>query len=680
VSATIFTYYTKDLNGVFLDNLNSLISNSDQQYDTIVICSQDAVPQPINKALYKTHRVIRVYPDLTGQRALRRLSNGERFLIHPFFLTAISYSNSEIVTIFDSNLFIVNRLPAYSGCNLFYKNHAGLVSPALFTIKTNSILRNAFNTTLASAEFTDQQSINRFGYVIANAMPIKPYDISNGHFVFSNPGDPDPIVLDKLIALDFSNLDKTREIYKKMMNERQSFLPKVTTLTRITNNLSNRIGLSKKPTTIDDFLPSQTANPYYRILFKYTSRSRPDLFYRGLCSIFDNCDSSNFIILCSLDLDDPTLSQYQEFAAKFPTKHIKIEYGNSKNKIDAINRDLNQHTGRWDILVNMSDDMIFTEYGFDQIIRRAFNTDLDQFIHFNDGIQFANLCSMTIEGRPYYERFRYVYHPSYTSLWCDLEAQEVAKKLGKYKYLGNHVNILKHLHPTAGLAQFDEQYRRTEDRQISSADRSNYDSRKKLGFPSDTISIVKNQPAFSILIASLESRQEMFLSVLEELSSQINEYDGMCEILWELDNGSKTTGEKRNSLLQRATGKYLAFFDDDDWPSNRYIKLILSAVENNPDCCSLLGEITVDGLNPELFEHSIVYSDWRTNSAGRIKYERNPNHLNPIKSSIAKSISFPSINHGEDKAWSDKLKNSQLLKTEAKIEEVIYFYRYVTKK
>lgn len=421
--------------------------------------------------------------------------------------------------------------------------------------------------------------------------------------------------------------------------------------------------------------------PYYRILFKYTSRSRPKLFYRGLLSIIDNCNSQNYQVLCSLDQDDPTLPEYLELIAECNNPNIQVVIGTSSSKVSAINRDLNDFTGRWDILVNMSDDMIFTQSGFDDTIRREFGENLDQFIHFNDGLQNANLSTMTIEGRQYYERFGYIYFPEYQSLWCDVEAQDVAKKLGKYKYAGPRVEILKHLHPAGGLAQFDEQYRKTEDRTVERRDHQIYTTRKASGFSDlGLIQFDSFKPKFSILIATLASRRAQFLTLLAELTSQVNQFDGQCEILWHGDNGELPTGTKRNRLMERANGEYLAFFDDDDWPSARYVSEIMEAVSTGPDCCSLLGEITVNGQSPELFEHSLAYSKWRTNQSGRIKYERTPNHLNPVRSSIAKGVKFPEIKFGEDHAWSDSIVRTGLLKTESKISNVIYHYRYSSRK
>lgn len=679
MKSAIFTYYTSDLEEIFLDNVNSLIRNSNQSYDSIVICSLVNIPARISAELYRNHRVIRVYPDHRGRQMLDQYQRGDRFLIHPFFISAIAYHGAEVVTVFDSRLFVINQIPKFSGANLFYKNHTDRVSPGLFTISPSPELTNMLTTAFATIDFRDNLSVNRLSFMVANAMAARPYLIVGGQFIFSNPTESDQIRPDKIIALDFSNLDKTRPTYKNMLAIRQASLPKKTTLVKVKKAIQSSIREINQAISKIDWHLTPSIN--YRILFKYTSRSRPDLFHRGLSSIFSNCESQNFMVLCSLDLDDNTLPEYQSVVKTFPSSHVNVVYGHSKNKIDAINRDLNEYKGRWDILINMSDDMIFTEYGFDTIIRSAFGTDLDQFIHFSDGFQFKKLCSMTIEGLPYYQRFNYIYNPAYVSLWCDVEAQEVADTLGKYKYMGDHICILKHLHPSTGHATVDDQYRKTEDKAVWAEDKRTFQIRKATGFKdTNQIKPSNHKPSLSILILTLNNRIDMFASLIEEFSTQVNKYDGKCEILWEIDNGERTTGEKRNALLDRANGEYVAFFDDDDWPSPNYVSSILTAIKSKPDCCSLLGEMTTDGMNPELFEHSLKYTEWRTNYHNRIRYERNPNHLNAIKSTIAKQIKFPNIVFGEDKAWSDSLGKSGLLKTESTIDTVIYYYRYFTKK
>ena len=201
-----------------------------------------------------------------------------------------------------------------------------------------------------------------------------------------------------------------------------------------------------------------------RILFKYTSRSRPKEFLRGLYSIIDNVASDNYDVLVSLDLDDPKLDQYGNCSAVI---------GTSTGKIDAINRDLNEYQGDWELIVNMSDDMIFTVKGFDNIIRDLFVKHFpngDGFLHLNDGHQGDNVSTMSIMDRKYYERDRYIYHPEYKSLWCDAEATEVAWMRGRYAY--EPIIIFDHLHPAWGLAPNDPQYIASESREMWDHDKA----------------------------------------------------------------------------------------------------------------------------------------------------------------------------------------------------------------
>lgn len=216
-----------------------------------------------------------------------------------------------------------------------------------------------------------------------------------------------------------------------------------------------------------------------RILYKYASRSRSDKFRRGLESIAQNSESDNYMALVTLDSDDPKLDQYISEVCLCSMNNLQVfaTIGTSKNKIDAINRDLHA-VQSWDILVNMSDDMVFTVKGFDNIIRSSFDGNTDLFVHFSDGYQKSNISTMSIMGRKYFERDGYIYHPDYKSLWCDVEATEVAKLRGCYKYMGDEVNILTHLHVAWGQAERDALYERNENMNINLEDKALYLARK----------------------------------------------------------------------------------------------------------------------------------------------------------------------------------------------------------
>jgi hypothetical protein len=219
------------------------------------------------------------------------------------------------------------------------------------------------------------------------------------------------------------------------------------------------------------------------LLFLYPSRSRPQKFAEGLKSIKDNLarlELAEFVF--TIDSDDPKVNEYIEICK---ANNVVFYGGESKTKIAAVNRGMKHAPEKWDILVVMSDDMRFIEGGFDETIREDFEAnfpDGDGVLHYNDGVQFSNCMTMSIMGRKYYERRNYVYHESYESICCDLEAQNEAKMLGKYKYMGDNVNIVKHLHPSFGLSEYDEQYRKTEAFEVHERDKANYAKRETENF------------------------------------------------------------------------------------------------------------------------------------------------------------------------------------------------------
>lgn len=188
----------------------------------------------------------------------------------------------------------------------------------------------------------------------------------------------------------------------------------------------------------------------------------------------------------------------------------------------------------------------------------------------------------------------------------------------------------------------------------------------------------------SLLLPTIKRHGKYLAYLIPELRSQIRQYENEVEIL--IDSSEvDTIGEKRNRLLDRAQGEYLAFIDADDKVSERYISLLMEGINKGVDCCSLKGIITTNGEDYHYFEHSIRYKQYKTNNGtkfefGDICYERFPNHLSCIKSSIAKRFKFPEKNWGEDTDWATAIFNSGLLKTEHYISEVLYHYRYLTNK
>lgn len=184
------------------------------------------------------------------------------------------------------------------------------------------------------------------------------------------------------------------------------------------------------------------------ILFNFASRSRPKKFNALVESIHNLC-TQPFTILAKLDSDDITLDQYAK-------EGVTVALGLSTSKINAINRDIPKEG--WDIIVDVSDDFVFTRPGFDDIIRE--HCGRNDVIHFPEPFAKERIIIMAVMGNEYYNRFGYIFNPVYFSLFCDDELTSVAKSLGAYKLVRE--DIFYHAHPSAGYGKPDRQTMITE--------------------------------------------------------------------------------------------------------------------------------------------------------------------------------------------------------------------------
>lgn len=194
-----------------------------------------------------------------------------------------------------------------------------------------------------------------------------------------------------------------------------------------------------------------------KILVNFASRSRPDKFHACMNNI-SKC-FTDYRVALKIDRNDPALREY--LSKSYP--EILLYIGQSISKVDAINRDI--PTYDWDIIVNTSDDIMWRP-GAGVMINQHYEEDM--FLHFPEPYaesqalkkQKESICICSIMDHVYFDRFGYIYNPGYSSLWGDNEATEVAKKLGRYKFV--NTVIFEHLHPAAGKARKDDQYRYTE--------------------------------------------------------------------------------------------------------------------------------------------------------------------------------------------------------------------------
>jgi len=173
-----------------------------------------------------------------------------------------------------------------------------------------------------------------------------------------------------------------------------------------------------------------------KLLIKFPTRERPDKFFKVLDLYYHLLQDSNFEFVVSCDEDDITMNNSAVISKLNQYDNLTVCFNNNKCKIEAVNADMQNRN--FDILLLASDDMIPEVDGYDVIIKKIFEDrfpDLDGVVWLNDGFQGSNLNTLVIIGRKYYDRFKYIYHPDYKSLYCDTEFTIVSRALNKVIYV-----------------------------------------------------------------------------------------------------------------------------------------------------------------------------------------------------------------------------------------------------
>ena len=224
-----------------------------------------------------------------------------------------------------------------------------------------------------------------------------------------------------------------------------------------------------------------------KILVKFPTRGRPEQFIATLDKYMEYADGVlEYVITC--DTNDETMNN-PEMIAKLDSyiafgKQLTYSFGESNNKIHAVNKDME---GReFDILLLASDDMVPVKKGYDTIIRKAMTNiypDTDGILWFNEGHLADRNNTLSIMGKKYYDRFNYIYHPDYKSLWCDNEFMEVGNLLGRQTYIDLVIIEHKHVHYVGG----EEDAIHKLNTQHHPIDRATFYKRKIKRFPMESV-------------------------------------------------------------------------------------------------------------------------------------------------------------------------------------------------
>jgi glycosyltransferase involved in cell wall biosynthesis len=130
-------------------------------------------------------------------------------------------------------------------------------------------------------------------------------------------------------------------------------------------------------------------------------------------------------------------------------------------------------------------------------------------------------------------------------------------------------------------------------------------------------------------------------------------------------------GENRQAMVLASRADYISFIDDDDLVAPDYVNKIFP----------LLDGVDIVGFNVECFHdgsrlgtayHSLEYGSWFRDGN---KFYRDLSYMQPIRRELALRSRIEG-GYGEDHRWAERLRALGCVKTEHRLNEVLYFYYY----
>lgn len=190
----------------------------------------------------------------------------------------------------------------------------------------------------------------------------------------------------------------------------------------------------------------------------------------------------------------------------------------------------------------------------------------------------------------------------------------------------------------------------------------------------------------SILIPSIPERIEKFTGLKREIMKQVNFINevhptlGSVELLYDVtktfSDGGPSIGRKRQGLIERASGKYLCFLDDDESVAPNYIETLLRLIyDDDPDVVCFRSIAKMDNywtIIDMSLRHKGNAQASPTNFVKRL-----PWHICPVRTAYAKKEIFNDSNYGEDWQWFERV--LKLCKMEVKTNAVIHQYNHSNK-
>jgi glycosyltransferase involved in cell wall biosynthesis len=175
----------------------------------------------------------------------------------------------------------------------------------------------------------------------------------------------------------------------------------------------------------------------------------------------------------------------------------------------------------------------------------------------------------------------------------------------------------------------------------------------------------------SVLIPWIPEHEEGLNSLIAQLKKQMHPDVEVLQLGGDRHSaGGKSTGKKRNLLLNAANGEYVVFVDADDKITEDYTQEIINAINLNPgvDCVCFSVLYCKNGDEKPVFYSSKYERDQNLPD----HFLRLPNHLMVFKKEIAKRVGYQDVTFGEDADFAKRAK--KYIKKEAHIQKTLYYY------
>jgi hypothetical protein len=364
-----------------------------------------------------------------------------------------------------------------------------------------------------------------------------------------------------------------------------------------------------------------------KILVNFPTRGRLSIFAATLLkwkNLLSGKHDVTFRIV--LDADDEQMTAPKTLANLQKAKMIVDIGKGTGSKVEAINRGVAEACKGFDIVIAAADDFIPQVKGYDDVIAADFlrvsehlPRPYDGALWYNDGLQKEEkICTLPIIGAELVQKWGWIYHPSYQSVFCDNEYTDVLA--------GKIVRVdscpIKHEWSITGE---DALKRRNEDKAVYAKDKANYERRKKEGFPgypskeADKPEVIKvEEPVDLDQLSDTDPLDALNLPAPRPVSdTRVIETVGIPRYTICLQKGGnenfhKVTlgilqagvkqyqlqlieGTNRRDMLSKATGHYAAIIPTDRWGLlDNYLALLAPWFGGMPDVVCMGARSRVD--------------------------------------------------------------------------------------